>query len=47
MRVGETREGVSVYLWRWLIALEFLNVQVLNEIYASKLSIYWPCRNDL
>ena len=27
------------YLWRWLVTLEFLEVQVLNEIYVVKLSI--------
>lgn len=33
LRTGEDARG---YLWRWLVSLEFLDVQVLDEIYAGR-----------
>ena len=31
---------VGVYLWRWLVNLKFFEVQILDEVYAGKLSIW-------
>jgi hypothetical protein len=33
-----------LYLWRWLVTLEFLEVQILNEIYTRELSIWVTSR---